>query len=205
MIDERTTTGGVDEMMRMRLGRGVEWGVAACAMAGAVLMAPSSAAAQDPDWGVKRAVKMEAEARTLADQREDWDHAAWLYTQAASLRPVGDPEAVIDLQWAGRLAYYTGDLSQAVQALERAGTRAMEGGDVLTAGSLLVDAAWVASRIGKDRKALAYVKRAEELVAAPVLSDQVRNTVLVRIDQQTGTVTVAADFADDVEDSGPGS
>ena len=137
----------------MRHARRVVWGgVVTGVLAGAALGAPSAALAQDPDWGVRRAVNMEAQARGLADERDEWKHAAWLFEQAASIRPVGDPEAVVDLHWAGRLAYYVGDLKGSLRALEAAGTRAMEGGDVLTAGSLLVDAAWVASKMGPTRK-----------------------------------------------------
>jgi hypothetical protein len=178
--------------------------VATGVLAGAALMAPSTAHAQDPDWGVHRAEKMEAQARGLADQREEWKLATWLYEQAASVRPIGDPEAVVDLHWAGRLAYYTGDLKRSLRALEAAGERAMEGGDVLTAGTLLVDAAWVASKLGRNETATKLVLRAERTVAVAVLSDDVRNTVLDRIDEQTSAVTVAADFAADVEDLGPG-
>lgn len=191
--------------MKTQSALGVMWGgVVAGVMAGAVLLVPSSALAQDPDWGVHRAEKMEAQARGLADQRDEWKHAAWLYDQAASLRPVGDPEAVVDLQWAGRLSYYTGNLKASFRALEAAGIRAMEGGDVLTAGGLLVDAAWVATKLGRVNEATKLVQRAEKTVAVSVLSDDVRNTVLARIDVETNAVTVAADFADDVEEIGPG-
>jgi hypothetical protein len=184
--------------------RGAVWGWAVTgAMVAAALMAPRAAVAQDPDWGLHRAEKMEAQAKSLIDDRSSWEYAAWLYEQAASLRSIGDPEAVTDLHWAGRLAYYAGDLRGSVRALEGAAERAMEGGDVLTAGSLWVDAAWVASKRGKEKDALAYVHTAEKVVAAPVLSDQVRGTVLDRIDVATGEVMIAADFADDVEDFGP--
>lgn len=183
----------------------VVWGwVATGAIVVAALGAPTASQAQDPEWGIHRAEKMEAEARSLADERDRWDHAAWLFEQAATLRPAGDLEAVIDLHWAGRLAYYTGDVRMSVRTLEAAGKRAMQGGDVFTAGNLFVDAAWVASKSGKESKALDFILTAQRVVAAPVLSDDVRGTVLDRIDQASGAVMVAADFAGDLEDFGPG-
>jgi hypothetical protein len=193
----------VEVEMKLR-ARGAVWGWAVVGAVVASALTAPEVRAQDPDWGIHRAKKMEAEAKGLADQRNRWEHAAWLYLQAASLRPVGDAEAVVDLHWAGKLAYYTGDLRGSQRALESASERAMEGGDFLTAGSLLIDAAWVATKRGKESDALGYVQRAEAVVETPVLSDAVRGIVLARIDQQSGAVTVAADFADDVEDSGPG-
>ena len=96
-----------------------------------------------------------------------------------------------------------GDLKGSLRALEAGGTRAMEGGDVLTAGTLLVDAAWVAAKMGRNGTAAKLIHRAEETVAVSVLSDEVRNTVLERIDVEGSTVTVAADFDSDLEDFGP--
>ena len=55
-----------------------------------------AARAQDPDWGLHRAERMEAEARSLADQREQWERAAWLFEQAATLRPAGDLGLVLE-------------------------------------------------------------------------------------------------------------
>ena len=152
---------------------------------------PSGAVAQE-GWSVDRAVGMEAEAKCLADQKDKWEHAAWLYRSAASLRPNGDPEAVDDLQMAGKLAWYTNDRSQALEDLENAAERAMEGGDVFTAGNLLVDAAWVATRTGDHGKARELSRRAKVHASAPVLSDAVRSKITDRvIDLGTFTAVVA--------------
>jgi len=49
---------------------------------------PSSVAAQE-GWALNRAEAMEAEAQSLADQRQQWERAAWLYRSAATLRAEG--------------------------------------------------------------------------------------------------------------------
>ncbi len=155
--------------------------VAAAAVVGlATFSVPGAASAQE-GWSVDRAVRMEAEAEGLADQRHEWSKAAWLYRSAASLRPVGDLEAVDDLQMAGKLAWYTEDYSQALKDLEDAAERAMEGGDVFTAANLLVDAAWVATRTGKPAKAQELTRMAEVHASSPVLSDEVRSRVTDRV------------------------
>lgn len=141
---------------------------------------PSSASAQD-GWNVDRAAGMEAEAKSLGDQKDQWEKAAWLYRSAASLRPAGDLEAVEDLQMAGKLAWYTKDGAQALKDLENAAERAMEGGDVFTAANLLVDAAWVASRSGDHARARDLTDRAQVHASATVLSDQVRSLVTDRV------------------------
>lgn len=145
----------------------------------ASLASPSDLGAQD--WAVDRAERMEAEARSLADQREEWGYAAWLYRGAAELRAADDVEAVVDLQMAAKLAYYTGDPKQAYRDLVNAGERAMKGGDILTAGSTMLDAAWVAQKLERGRDAVRLAERARSLVDHPVLSDRVRATVLDRI------------------------
>lgn len=153
--------------------------LAAVAGVGAFLM-PAAANGQD-GWAVSRAEAMEAEAATLSDQKDQWEHAAWLYRSAASLRPTGDVEAVEDLHMAGKLAWYVNDRKQAMEDLEGAAERAMEGGDVFTAANLLVDAAWVASRLGEHQEARRLAAQAETHAGAPVLSDEVRSQVIDRI------------------------
>lgn len=154
--------------------------VAAAILGMAAFSVPAGATAQD-GWSQSRAEGMEAEARSLSDQRHKWDRAAWLYRSAASLRPQGDLVAVEDLQWAGKLAWYTGDAHQALTDLERAAERAMEGGDVFTAANLLIDAAWVATRNDDPEKASELSRRAQIQAASPVLSDEVRRRVTDRV------------------------
>ena len=155
--------------------------VAAAAVMGlATFSVPGAASAQE-GWSINRAEGMEAEAEDLADQRHEWRKAAWLYRSAASLRPEGDPEAVDDLQMAGKLAWYTEDQGQSLKDLEKAAERAMEGGDVFTAANLLVDAAWVATRMGQPGKAHELTRMAEVHANSPVLSDEVRSLVTDRV------------------------
>ncbi len=166
--------------------------VAAAAIVGlAAFSIPSGASAQE-GWNVKRAEGMEAEAKSLADRKDKWEHAAWLYRSAASLRPEGDPEAVDDLQMAGKLAWYTHDRAQALKDLELAAERAMEGGDVFTAGHLYVDAAWVATRTGQHEKARTLTRRAQLHASAPVLSEAVRSMITDRVIDLGAINTVVA-------------
>ena len=164
---------------------------AAAVVSLATFSVPGALSAQD-GWSVNRAEGMEAEAKGLEDQRHEWGKAAWLYRSAASLRPAGDPEAVDDLQMAGKLAWYTEDYTQALKDLENAATRAMEGGDVFTAANLLVDAAWVATRTGQPAKAHALTRTAQIHASSPVLSDQVRSQVTDRVIDLTELETQVA-------------
>ena len=161
-----------------------------------VAVAATALPAGAQDWTVRRAESMEDQAQALEELKPEWKRAAWYYREAASARPEGDAEAVIDLHMAGKLSFYVGDLDQSLDDLEAAGRRAMEGGDVLTSGSLLVDAAWVAGKLGRDVEARDWILEAREILASTVLSDAVRNTVLARIDSEAATVTVAADFSE---------
>lgn len=167
--------------------------VAAAVLGLAAFSVPASATAQD-GWSVQRADGMETEAKSLSDQRHEWQKAAWLYRSAASLRPEGDLIAVEDLQWAGKLAFYTGDAHQALADLEAAAERAMEGGDVFTAANLLVDAAWVATRSGEHERATELSRQAQIHAASPLLSDGVRRRVTDRvIDMDTDTQVATSD------------
>ena len=168
---------------------------AAAIIALAAFSIPSGVSAQE-GWSIDRAVGMEAEAKGLADQKDQWEKAAWLYRSAASLRPAGDLEAVQDLQMAGKLAWYTQDERQALTDLENAAERAMEGGDVFTAANLLIDAAWVASRTGDHQRARDLTREAQVHASASVLSEQVRSQVTDRvIDLGSFTGVIAADDA----------
>jgi hypothetical protein len=168
--------------------------VAAAILGLAAFSLPAGATAQD-GWSVQRAESMEAEAQSLSDQRHKWEKAAWLYRSAASLRPQGDLVAVEDLQWAGKLAWYTGDASQALTDLEQAAERAMEGGDVFTAANLLVDAAWVATRSGKHERATELSRQAQVHAASPILSDEVRRRVTDRVIDLAAITQVATSDA----------
>lgn len=154
--------------------------LAALALAAAPLLAASTAA-DAQDWTLRRAASLEAEARSLEQERDDWKRAAWYYRAGAATRPAGDPEAVTDLLAAGRLSWYVGDREQALTDLEGAAARARQGGDVYTVGQLLVDAAWVAQKLGRTSDARVLVSQARDVVQAVVLSQEVRDAVLRRI------------------------
>lgn len=194
--DSRDATGvffGSRDGRRMMSGRRSGIGrfcLGAVGLSMTMAMALPAETQAQTEWAIKRAERMESEAESLADQRDEWKKAAWLYREAASLRPQGDPEAVDDLEWAARLAYYTRDVRQSLEDLELAGERAMEGGDVFTAANLLLDAAWVANRLDQSDRARQLVLRAEEHAMAPVLSLEVRNSVLDRITEDRAVAVV---------------
>jgi len=178
-------THGIESRAAARL---VVWGVALAALLG--VGTPAVAEAQS-DREIRRAEKLEAQAEKLHDQRHRWDRAAWAYRQAASLRPAGDVQAVRNLERAAKLSYYTGDLNRSMQDYRTAVSRAMEGGDVLTAAHLLVDGAWVAERAGRTADARELLGRARLLASAPVLSPDLQASILDRIREGNVAATTA--------------
>jgi hypothetical protein len=106
-----------------------------------------------------------------------------LYRAAAQLREDGDPQAVHDMVYAGRLAYYLRDLPAAMRDLESAAIHAMAGGDVIRAANIYTDAAWVAGKAGKTRDQRALAARAHRLANSPLLTDGDRAQVLDRFDE----------------------
>jgi len=129
------------------------------------------------------AASLESEAEKLSEQKHRWDYAASLYRAAAQLRDDGDPQAVHDLVYAGRLAYYIRDLPAAMRDLEGAALHAMAGGDVMRAAHIYTDAAWVAGKAGKTRDQRALAGRAQRLADSPLLTDMDRDEVLDRFDE----------------------
>lgn len=131
-----------------------------------------------------RAASLESEAQDLSEQKHRWDYAASLYRAAANLREDGDPEAVEDLVYAGRLSYYLRDHAAAMRDLVGAAQHALAGGDVIRAAHIYTDAAWVAGKAGKTRDQRALASRAQRLADSPLLTDRDRDDVLVRFEEE---------------------
>ena len=131
---------------------------------------------------IEQAAQLESRAQSLLTEMDEWASAARLYQQAAELRPEGDPKAIEDLLQAAKLTYYTGNEGRAVRALEAAGDRALNEGDVMTAATAFADAAWIAKDEGMGEKALNLVSRAQRLTYSPLLDDSQRRQLQERFD-----------------------
>lgn len=164
-------------------GRMQGW-VVAVALAAAGVGAPAQAqTVEGTDARDARAASLEAEAEGLSEQRHRWDYAASLYRAAANIRETGDPRAVHDMVYAGRLAYYLRDYRLAIRDLEAAAQHALAAGDVIRAAHIYTDAAWVAGKAGKTRDQRALAARAQRLADSPLLSADDRENVLDRYDE----------------------
>jgi hypothetical protein len=158
--------------------------VAALAALGIGAAPAQAQTAQGTSAREARAAGLESEARNLSEQKHRWDYAASLYRAAANLREDGDPEAVEDLVYAGRLAYYLRDHEAAMRDLVGAAQHALAGGDVIRAAHIYTDASWVAGKAGKTRDQRAFASRAQRLADSPLLTDGDRDDVLERFEEQ---------------------
>ncbi len=107
-----------------------------------------------------------------------------MYRAAANLREEGDPEAVEDLVYAARLSYYLRDHEAAIRDLVGAAQQALAGGDVIRAAHVYTDAAWVAGKAGKTRDQRALASRAQRLADSPLLTQDDRDDVLERFEEE---------------------
>ena len=162
------------------------WVVAVAALMAIGTLGAAPAQAQQiegTDVRSARAAILESEAAGLSEQRHKWDYAASLYRAAANIREDGDPKAVHDMVYAGRLSYYLRDLGMAVRDLEAAAQHALAGGDVIKAAHIYTDAAWVAGKDGKTRNQRSLASRAQRLAESPLLTAADRLDVLGRFDR----------------------
>ncbi len=138
----------------------------------------------------EEAAALEAEAKALHDQPKEYRQAAELYLDAASLRAIGDPLHVTDQVMAARLLYYAGEESRAQAVMARAGEDALAAGDVVTAATAMLDAAWIALQREDGRTVLDLAERAELLMASPLVEADVRKAILDRIDRNADRISV---------------
>ncbi len=159
----------------------------------ALFLAPAGvqgqAVAVSVDERETEALELENRARKLHDRKNKWGEAAQLYRDAARLREPGDPLALRDRVWAGRLSYYVGNERQAYRDLLEAADLALETGDVIVAAHTYLDAGWVAHRMGWDADAHELADRARRLSLSPLLASAEKSRVLGRLapedEQQT--------------------
>jgi len=157
----------------------VVFGMAMAVMVGT----PGSAEAQSMTLSreMQRAESHEARAQDQLESRSRWDLAAWNFRRAAGFRPAGDPVAVENLAMAGRLAYYLGDDVQAMGDMEGATAQALSAGDIVSAATLLTDAAWLAARGGRKEDSEIMASRARLLATAPTFTEAGRLEILNRL------------------------
>jgi len=174
-------------------------GSACILLAAALLLAPAAAlhaeapvpapmgdatvlAAPGPDpIDLARALELEARAWSLRDRMDRRSAAARLLREAADLRPAEDPERVRNLREASSMNFHAGHLAQAATDAGDAAKAALRQGDVLQAAHAYLDAAWMAAEDGRTARALAFVEEAMLLTASPLLGDEDRERILVRI------------------------
>jgi len=163
-------------------GTWMTWGVAAIVWvstsAGAAtgLGAQQAAITRNPE-----AVQLERRAQDLSFDNRTFGEAARMYRKAAEVRGTKDPVTVTNLRWAGRLAYYAGNATQAVNDLKRAGDLALEWGDVLGAAESFFDAAWIAQKHGRPAEAVKLADRGKELSEVPFLGAEQKAALQGRV------------------------
>ncbi len=159
-------------MKRMRTG-----GVAATALF-AILATSADLQAQTTD--AARAESLRAEAQLRTQSVDGLRQAANLYREAARVDE-DRPEVAEDLIRAGRIAWAVGREGEAIRDLTQAAETALSWGDVYTAASAFIDAAWVAARNGRAEEAVELARRAEKLSHSPLIQDDERVTLRSRL------------------------
>lgn len=157
-------------------------GTGAALLAATLAIAPIALHAQTtgPTAETTEVEALRAEATQRAESRDGFLQASLLFRRAADLRGA-HPDAVADRLAAARLAWYAGREGDAIHDLDRAAETALEWGDVMTAASAWLDAAWVAWKDGDSEKALDYATRAERLSHSPLIERRERAAILSRI------------------------
>lgn len=152
------------------------------------LLAPGTASAQSgpmarpPEPGPGDAIRLEAHAVQLENDRSSWRQAARLYRHAASLRDVSDELALVDRRRAGYLEYYRGAYEEALSDFSTAASMAHETGRVVEAAHDYINGAWAAARMRDFDLARSLLESARKLTYSPLLSAGDRRSVLLRLE-----------------------
>lgn len=129
---------------------------------------------------IERAMRLEAEASSLFDQRNDLDKAARKLRAAARLRPSDDRRALQLLRRAGVLAFHATDFRASRQALLEQAERALSLGEVSIAAHAFIDAAFAAKELN-DVAAFDYIERARLLSTSTLIAANERAILAKRI------------------------
>jgi hypothetical protein len=107
--------------------------------------------------------------------------AARLRERAAGLRAPDDPAGFKSLRMAAILPHELGHLRHAGYLMERAADQAIARGDVFTAASAYIDAAYIAAGQRDGARARDLVGRGTLLLHSPLLSEQQRGLLGTRV------------------------
>ena len=128
-----------------------------------------------------RAAELRAQATALFPDRSRYPRAAELLQQASALTPVEDPARADDLRVAANLLYYTGEVSEAQDAMVQAAEAALARGDIDVAANCFIDAGWLAAARHGNREARELAYRALHLTASPFLTNDQREGIRKRL------------------------
>jgi hypothetical protein len=126
---------------------------------------------------------VEAQARSLHDQPQNYRRAAELYLQASDLRAPGDPRHVTNRKMAASILFYSGNTARARVVMEEAANAALAAGDIVQAAHIYLDASILARNDGAPGDANRLASKAELLMKSPLVSDVDRRAVLARFNR----------------------
>jgi hypothetical protein len=138
-----------------------------------------------------RADALEAKAAKLHDKPARYAEAAWMYREAAALRPYADARAVEALATAARLYGYANRFIDARKTMEQAAQRALARGDVVRASQANLDAAFFAAKQGKTGLVQRLARNALNLAESPLINAEQREDILRRIKSASPAVAGA--------------
>lgn len=152
-------------------------------VAGLALAVPAQAQTRYVTSGtdVTQAERLEEQAAALYDTPAKFKEAARLHEQAAELRAAGDVKRVSNLRQAARLWYYAGSESRALHTMVRAADDAMAAGDVVTAATTYLDAAFLYREANQPAQANELIRKAQLLSTSPLITSRDRDAILGRI------------------------
>lgn len=154
----------------------------------AIAVAPHTSAAQAVLEPIRvtdtqlRADALDADAARI--ETSDWGQlkkAARLRTSAAKLRTAEDPKAATSLASAARNRFYSGDKLAARALMVESAERALSIGDVVTAISSFTEAAYIAADLAEVNNVRTYAERARLLANSPMLSEDQRYHLRLRL------------------------
>jgi hypothetical protein len=147
----------------------------------AIVAFPAGSYAQQPLEPIKvtesrlRAEQLDREAESYEkSDMAKWRKAAFLRSEAASLRAADDPKGAMSLYWAARDRYYIGEVATGRDLMEQSADRALAIGDVVHAATAYTEAAYIAAELRQFDRAREYAGKAKLLAHSPMLSDDQR-------------------------------
>jgi hypothetical protein len=134
-----------------------------------------------------RADQLDQEAEGL--ERTNWaqlEKAAELREQAAELRTLADPKAVVSLYWAARDRYYSDDRLAGRRLMEQSAERAIAIGDVVGAATAFTEAAYIAAELKDVQRTRTLATKARLLALSPMLTDEQKAQFRARLGDDAG-------------------